>query len=505
MHNDIIDFLFSKFSRLSSIILAYCMKFISLCKMHVLKEVDSESKYYLSAAERKRASNFIISYIQNVFFSDELQCLKSDKPLKGTSKLCSLHPFIDTDGLLRVGGRIQNSDLTYNAKHPIILPADHQFCKLLVNDFHIKHLHAGLSLLATIINQNYWIIKGKKLMKRCINKCVTCHRYRTLSNEQLMGSLPPQRVRLDRPFLHCGLDYAGPITLKFNKGRGTKTTKGYIALFVCMAVKAYHIEAVSDLTSEAFIGALRRFVARRGVPSCIYSDNGSNFVGAKRKISDLQRIIRENQNNKEIMDFFSKSFIKWKMIPPASPHFGGIWEAGIKAVKFHLKRVIGETILTFEELSTLLSQVEAVLNSRPLIKVSDSDINSLEALTPSHFLAGDVITSLPDREKILELKLLSRWELVQKIKCSFWKRFQREYLSSLQQRSKWTKKQSNIKIGDLVLVKEDNVPPGMWPLGKIISVHPGNDGLIRVVTVKTAKSILKRPIVKLAPLPIDQE
>ncbi|XP_035208427.1 uncharacterized protein LOC118183106, partial [Stegodyphus dumicola] len=220
-----------------------------------------------------------------------------------------------------------------------------------------------------------------------------------------MGNLPKQRVILERPFFSTGIDYAGPVILKCYKGSCFKTTKGYIALFVCLATKAYHIEVVSDLTADSFIAALRRFVSRRGTPRYLFSDNGTNFVGAKRKLSELQTLLLSLNSNELILNYLAENTVEWKMIPPASPHFGGLWE------------------LTFEELTTLLTQIEAVLNSRPLSKTNHNDVGNLDALTPSHFLTGDVLTSIPEQDfsNIPKPTLLKRWELLQQMKQGFWK------------------------------------------------------------------------------------
>ncbi|GFT84604.1 integrase catalytic domain-containing protein [Trichonephila clavipes] len=315
-----------------------------------------------------------------------------------------------------------------------------------------------------------------------------------------MGNLPKHRVTLERPFFSCGIDYAGPVLIKCNKGRGTKSTKGYIALFVCLATKAVHIEAVGDLTTDSFIAALRRFSARRGAPRHIYSDNGTNFVGARRKLDEIRKLWLSLPTNEAISYYLSKSSIYWHFIPPSSPHFGGIWESGIRSVKFHLKRVLGETILTFEELTTLLTQIEGLLNSRPLSYVNDSDIECISTLTPSHFLTGDVLLSVPE-----ELPSASnhrdRWELLQNIKRGFWKKWSSEFISSLQPRKKWQDAQPNLKEDDIVLIKEEG-PPGTWPMARVLQVHPGNDGLVRVATVKTQDSVFKRPVHKLHKLPI---
>ncbi|GFU31596.1 integrase catalytic domain-containing protein [Trichonephila clavipes] len=387
----------------------------------------------------------------------------------------------DEHGLVRVGGRLQNSQLPFNSKHPIILPSQHSISELLIKEQHIAHLHAGPTLLAHVLRQSHWIVGSRKLINKCIRKCLKCNKFKTsTTTPQLMGNLPKHRATLERLFFSCGIDYAGPVLIKCNKGRGTKSTKGYIALFVCLATKAVHIEAVGDLTTDSFIAALRRFSARRGAPRHIYSDNGTNFVEARRNLT---------------------KYGNWHFIPPSSPHFGGIWESGIRSVKFHLKRVLGETILTFEELTTLLTQIEGLLNSRPLSYVNDSDIECISTLTPSHFfLTGDVLLSVPE-----ELPSTSnhrdRWELLQNIKRGFWKKWSSEFISSLQPRKKWQDAQPNLKEDDIVLIKEEG-PPGTWPMARVLQVHPGNDGLVRVATVKTQDSVFKRPVQKLHKLPI---
>ncbi|GFW98419.1 integrase catalytic domain-containing protein [Trichonephila clavipes] len=197
----------------------------------------------------------------------------------------------DEHGLVRVGGRLQNSQLRFNSKHPIILPSQHSISELLIKEQHIAHLHAGPTLLAHVLRQSHWIVGSRKLINKCIRKCLKCNKFKTsTTTPQLMGNLPKHRVTLERPFFSCGIDYAGPVLIKCNKGRGTKSTKGYIALFVCLATKAVHIEAVGDLTTDSFIAALRRFSARRGAPRHIYSDNGTNFVGARRKLDEIRRL-----------------------------------------------------------------------------------------------------------------------------------------------------------------------------------------------------------------------
>ncbi|XP_051162143.1 uncharacterized protein LOC127282103 [Leptopilina boulardi] len=250
---------------------------------------------------------------------------------------------------------------------------------------------------------------------------------------QMMGDLPQSRVTPCVTFLHTGLDYAGPIMVRLGKGRGYQAQKAYIALFVCMVTRALHLELVSDYTSNGFLSAFKRFVSRRGLPSNLYSDNGTNFQGADRH---LKQTFRNLSKNEEICNFISQDNIKWSFIPPAAPHFEGLREAGVKSIKHHLRRMIGTHTFTIEEMSTLLCQVEACVNSRPLGPLSN-DANDLNYLTPGHFLIGRPLISVPEHTVLnLNESRLSRWQKVQCITEQFWKRLSVEYQHTLQQRYK---------------------------------------------------------------------
>ncbi|GFW01664.1 DUF5641 domain-containing protein [Trichonephila clavipes] len=232
----------------------------------------------------------------------------------------------------------------------------------------------------------------------------------------------------------------------------------------------------------------------------------TTFVGARRKLQEIFKFVSKLNENEHFCDFLSQVNIEWHFSPPVSPHFGGLWEAGVKSIKYHLKSVIGNTNLTFEEFSTLFTQVEAILNSRPLVSLDcDNDPDSLNILTPSHFLMGEVITSSPEHTNGDKLFLRSRWDIVQKMKLGFWSKWKIDYLSNLQNRTKWKSPNNNFKVGEIVIIKEDNIPPATWPLGKVIETHPGKDGVVRVVTLRTVKGRFKRPIHKLCKLPLHQE
>lgn len=222
--------------------------------------------------------------------------------------------------------------------------------------------------------------------------------------------MPAARINPSKPFTHTGIDYAGPIQIRVSKGRGNKSYKGYIAVFVCLATKAIHIEAVSDMTAEAFLAAFKRFTSRRGCCRHIYSDNGTTFVGAN-KILDKEFQQATTPSNKTIIHLTNIG-TQWHFIPPGAPHFGGIWEAGVKSIKYHLKRIIKDHTLTFEEITTVLYQIESCLNSRPLYPLNH-DQNNYEVITPAHFLIGQALVAPPETTLNLEtISPVKRWKLL---------------------------------------------------------------------------------------------
>ncbi|XP_054719216.1 uncharacterized protein LOC129228559 [Uloborus diversus] len=312
-----------------------------------------------------------------------------------------------------------------------------------------------------------------------------------------MGDLPLSRITPSRAFQQVGIYFAGPILIKPNLKRSKIKIKSYICLIVCMATKAVHIKLVSDLTTDALIASLHRFFARLEIPSDIHSDNGTNFKGSAKYLKSLFNLCK----SEPVSTFCSQKFIKWHFIPPYSPNFGGLWEASIKLTKQHLYKSCKSVLLNFEELSTLLTQIEAIINSRSIIPLS-SDPSDLEALTPGHFLIGQPLTDLPSPDASHKtISISSRWTLIQNVRKHFWDRWCKEYLNTLQPRPRWKTPHRDIQPGDLVLVREKNSSPLNWTVGRVQRVFPGPDNRIRVVAMRTSKGDVTRSISQVSVLP----
>ena len=373
---------------------------------------------------------------------------------------------------------------------------------MIIEAEHIRLLHAGCQSVFNSLRQKFWPLSGRKLVRKIIRNCITCFRASPPGNlTNIMGDLPEDRVIQALPFHSTGVDFAGPFLVKEGTTRGRKIVKTYICLFVCMATKAVHIELASDLSTAAFLNCLRRFVSRRGRCAKIFSDNGTNFVGASNELKD---IIQKINDEPKIQSFLLEENISWNFIPPKAPHFGGLWESAVKSAKVHMKRVFADAHMTYEEFYTLLTQIEACLNSRPISPISE-DPTDIAVLKPGHFLIGRALIALPE-QKVEDIKdnRLSRYQRIQKMFQHFWKRWHIEYLHNLQQRNKWMLKENwDIHCGALVLIREDNLPPLKWALARIVAVHPGKDKIVRVVTLKTANGELKRPISKIVLLPFE--
>ena len=394
---------------------------------------------------------------------------------------------------MRVGGRIDRAPVSYDVRHPVILPSDDDITRLVITYSHHRVIHSGLERTLTDIRRQYWIPKGRSRVKQVLHDCPVCRRRRVQPVPPYMSDLPVERFDMARAFATSGVDYFGPLLVKRNR----KTEKRYGLLITCMATRAAHIEVSHSLDTESFIMALRRFIARRGKPSTILSDNGSSFIGAER---ELKRAMDE-WNQARIQDTLSQENISWKFLPPSASHMGGAWERLVGTVKRSLKVIIGTQTLTDEVLLTALTEVEGMINGRPLTYIS-SDTGDMEPLTPNHLLLGCGDALLPPGEfQDREINSRRRWRQSQVLAEHFWKRWRQEYLPTLVSRSKWRKDPANLKVGQVVLIVDAAAPRGCWSLARVTRIFPGPDGRVRSVEVRSAAGgVYQRPVTKLCGL-----
>ncbi|XP_045500327.1 uncharacterized protein LOC123697818 isoform X1 [Colias croceus] len=312
-------------------VIVYVLRFLNYKKGQITTDKS------IKVIEMEDALKRIIKIEQRKDFAEEIERLKNKRNLSKNSKLLSLNPILDDAHILRVGGRIRHANIPLDSKHPMILGSESDLVTLIIADAHKKTLHGGLELTLNYLRARFWILRVKSTVKKYIHKCIICAKLKASSSCQLMGDLPKARVTPARPFINSGVDFAGPYDILMTRARGVKTTKAYISIFVCMCTKAIHIELVGDLSSQSFIGAFRRFVARRGRCTDIWSDQGRNFVGANKEL--VEAWSQAGLNFKDnIADILAQEGTQWHFIPAYSPNFGGLWEAGVKSMKYHLKR-----------------------------------------------------------------------------------------------------------------------------------------------------------------------
>ena len=450
----------------------------------------------LSLFEIKKATTTCIKAVQLHYFFGTKRPTKE----RAAETFSNLSPYLDLDNVLRVGGRLANANLPEYRKHPILLPNKSHFSFLLIDHYHRAFLHPGPSQLQALIQMKFWIPSLRRLVRHRGFLCMVCYKSKGRLCPQQMGNLPRYRLEGGRAFQAVGVDFAGPFVMRESLRRKANTSKIYLSLFVCMVTKAVHLEAVTRLTTDAFIATFQRFVARRGIPVDVYSDNGTNFVGAARHLKELYLWLRDSSTTLAIHDQATSIGVKWHFNPPQTPHMGGIWESGVKSVKQRLRVIAGDTPLTFEEFSTLFARIEASLNSRPLCPVSSSP-DDCDFLSPGHFLVGGPLCALPEPSELdRRMNLLDRWQINRRMHHQFWNKWRLEYLATLQTRSKWQRKTSNFTVGDLVLLKDESTP-SHWPTGRVTDTHPGPDGLVRVVSIRMPSgAILKRHVSQCAPL-----
>lgn len=444
----------------------------------------------LSAEIMKAAERHILQRTQLDSFPEEFRCLLNSLPLPKNNRLKKLSPSLAQDGLLRLTGRINAvKDVDPDTRSPVILDGGHPVVRLLVQNYHRRAGHANNELVVNELRQRFWLLQLRATVRSVAKQCLFCRIRKDLPLRPTIGDLPPGRLaHHQRPFTYTGLDYFGPIMTTI----GRRHEKRYVALYTCLTTRAIHLELVHSLSADSAMMSLRRFVARRGAPDTLFSDNGTAFVGANR-------ILKEFYSN-AVLDLVATKGIKWSFIPPAAPNFGGSWERLVRTVKVALHATLKERAPKEETLLTLLSEAEAIVNSRPLTYVS-TDPQDPTTLTPFHFLIGASSDQVsPNSFDDHDLVRRSEWRKAVRLADHFWHRWVREILPTMQPRDRNSQNQT-LSIGDSVLIVDESLPRGTWPRGRIAKEYPGKDGITRVVDVETAGGCLRRPLRKLIKIP----
>ena len=454
---------------------AWVMRFCRNSRLK--KDSGRRSGGPLSAPEIEAAEEHILKEAQRVALAAELRAISKGCPLPKESQLQHLSPYVDERGLLRVGGRLNKAPIPETCRNPIIL-TESEVTRLIVDDAHQRILHSGLEHTLSEVRVSYWIPKARSVVRKIVRNCTFCRNRRALPQNPKMADLPDCRFDTSRPFACVGLDYFGPLTVR----RFRKTEKRYVLLVTCLTTRALHLELVTSLDTDGFLMALRRFIARRGRPKLIMSDNGTNLVAGERELRDC---IRE-WNQDQIVNELCQRQIEWRFNPPTASHMGGVWERLVASVKRALRVVLGVQCLSEDVLQTVLVEVEFMLNGRPLTYVS-SDVNDAEPLTPNHFVLGYPEAVLPPgRFTADETWGRRKWRQSQAVADQLSRRRQREYLPLLIGRKKWLHQRRDLQVGDVVLMVEEGSPRGYWPLARVIEVMPSADGAVRAVQLKTA-------------------
>lgn len=485
-------------------LIANCLKFKTLLrKIPCQKATDAvpSKEQGLPVALLEEAELAIVRLVQKEAFSEELKILNNTKgcedvnrkkSVRKTSSLYRLDPFLDNNDVLRVGGRLQKGEFTSYVKHPIILPRKSHVTRLIIRHFHERSRHQGRSITTNEIRSNgYWIIGCSSAVYSLISRCVKCRKRRSQTLDQKMSDLPADRLAAEAPFTYSGVDFFGPFYIK----EGRKELKRYGVLFTCMSSRAVHLETANSLDTSSFINALRRFLSIRGPVKQLRSDRGTNFVGAERELRESLEEL-DDSRLKQFLTAEGCDYISFKMNIPSASHMGGVWERQIRTVRNVLSSLLQDfgSQLDDEGLRTLFCEAMAIVNSRPLTISNLHDPFAPEPITPNHLLTmkSKVVLPPPGEFQTPDLYCRRRWRRIQYLANEFWTRWRKEYVQILQTRTKWSSTRRNIQIGDVVIVKDDNLPRNQWHLGRVIDTYASEDGLVRSVRLAIGDSNLDK-------------
>lgn len=454
---------------------------------------------HLEENQLQRAKVTIIHSVQREVYAGLIRHTEQEKSIKKSNPLWKLSPFTDKDRLLRVGGRLRRAQFTSHEKHPILIPGKHHITQLIIKHCHGKVHHQGRHFTEGAVRAaGFWIVGAKRAVSSVIFNCVICRRLRGKMQDQIMSDLPEDRIQADPPFTYVGLDVFGPWPVTVRKTRASQAeAKRWAVIFTCMSIRAIHIEVIESMDTSCFINALRRFVAIRGDVKLYRSDCGTNFVSACREL----KIGKKGCLNDKINAHLKDSGSQWQFNPPHASHMAGAWERMIGITRRILDSMLlqhGHAKLTHEVLVTFMAEVTAIVNARPLTTVS-TDPEHPEILSPAMLLTQKIDPPLaPPGQSESHSLLRAQWRRVQHLANLFWGRWQREYISGLQDRRKWRTPKRNLQTGDVILLKDLQEKRNEWPLGLVTKTFPSQDGRVRKIEVKVIRKgeqrLYQRPI-----------
>ncbi|XP_030582792.1 uncharacterized protein LOC115778696 [Archocentrus centrarchus] len=493
-HNTFSSVRFERFSTWKTLVRA-----VSLLK-HIAKSFSHGFKHdvchgwhrcnmHLGEEQLNQAKATIIFTVQREAYSDEVRCLQHGQSVSKSSPLSKLHVFVDVSQLLRVGGRLTQAQLTSDESHPMLIPGRHHVALLLVRHFHKRTCHQGRHFTEGAVRAaGFWIVGGKRLISSVIFHCVICRRLRGRQEEQIMADLPADRLSTDPPFTNVGLDVFGPWVVVTRRTRGGQANdKRWAVIFTCMSTRAIHIEVIESMDTSSFINALRRFFAIRGPVKQLRSDCGTNFVSACREL----QITKKGCDNRQIGSYLLDQGCRWLFNPPHGSHMGGSWERMIGIARRILDAMLleqGSAKLTHDVLVTLMAEVTAIVNSRPLTPVS-TDSDQPIILTPAMLLTQKVGTAPVPLGQFNGADLFrNQWRRVQSLANTFWDRWKKEYINELQGRRKWRTERPNLQEGDVVLLKDSQVKRNDWPVALVTRTFPSQDDKVRKIEVRIVKN-----------------
>ena len=473
---------------------AFVIRFIRKCKRHHYTHSTD-----LTADELLEAERIWIRRIQSKAFADEIECLKGGRM---SARVKQLGLYFDENNIIRCDGRISNSNVPDEAKRPILLPPKHEFTRLIIHESHELVHHNGVRDTLNCVRGKYWVLRGRESVKGVVRRCVTCKRFEAKPFAAAKTPpLPSSRVDDDPPFSNTGVDFAGPLYAATKQ----ESEKVYICLFTCASTRAVHLELVPCLSVPLFLQAFRRFVARRGMPTRLITDNAKTFKGASKEV---EKILRSSEIQREI----ASKGIKWDFIIEKAPWQGGFYERMIQSTKRCLKKILGRSCMNFESLRTLLVEIETTINNRPLTYVYDDEEGISYPLTPSQLVYGRQISLTPsDRQfDIISTNqaLTKRAKNQRRLLQQFTKRWRNEYLLSLRETARVLHgpERQVISVGDVVVLKNDSTSRMFWKLARVKELIESTDGVIRAAKVcvlnsgKGRVTELRRPIQHLVPL-----